>query len=190
MTTNFLGLYPNIQLCLRPIAPRSGERRRDAEQRTLRELLRERFGTDEGYSHYPSGAPYLTQHPELHISLSHSDAWLLWGESDYPLGVDIEDIGQQVERVRHKFCRKTELGLLGTAPSPSLGLHGLWSAKEAAYKLANPHSASLMAFELVRYREEAAQSATLELLELDRQRLISIYLYYAELYVVAVATQG
>jgi len=59
------------------------------------------------------------------------DCWVLWGtNSAQPIGVDIESLRPQIEKIKSKFCRPEELDF-ATTPIQTLLI---WSAKEAMYK--------------------------------------------------------
>src|SRR6195952_3776110 len=75
-----------------------------------RVLLRKLLRTDEYIdckvdSH---GKPYLVNLP-YHISLSHSFDYAAVMIGKRPVGIDIEQIKQKVERIAHKFMRDEEL---------------------------------------------------------------------------------
>ncbi|EMR02108.1 4'-phosphopantetheinyl transferase family protein [Cesiribacter andamanensis] len=78
------------------------------------------------------GRPYLLGR-ELHISLSH--AYPYAGAALHPrlsVGLDVEQVREQLLRIRHKFLSAHEQALLGD------NLEQLclwWAAKEALYKL-------------------------------------------------------
>ncbi len=59
------------------------------------------------------------------------DCWVLWGiNPTQPLGVDIESLRPQIEKIKSKFCRPEELEFAITPVQSLL----IWSAKEAMYK--------------------------------------------------------
>lgn len=176
-----LGLY------LMPIERSVWERRRTAEQRAVHESLTELYSESVRLAHHPSGAPYLVGCPNEHISISHSERWLLLATDSRPIGVDIEELGEQVQRVRSRFVSDSDERLIHSN-CEHLVLHLLWSAKEAAYKLINPTDASLLGFRLTAIElliEEHRGQLRLEHRELDTD--IIIYLYWTELYVIALA---
>lgn len=83
--------------------------------------------------HDRTGRPFLSTDQHLDISLSHSLNWLaaLLVPRGTPAGIDIEEKGQQAERVIERVSTAEERDLLkadGLSP-----LH-LWTAKEALYK--------------------------------------------------------
>jgi 4'-phosphopantetheinyl transferase len=99
-----------------------------------RVLLRKMLRTDEYIdckvdSH---GKPYLVNLP-YHISLSHSFDYAAVMISKHPVGIDIEQVKQKVERIAHKFMRKEELAFINEADKIQQ-LYVCWCAKEAVYK--------------------------------------------------------
>lgn len=154
MTTQTNHAEQEQHCCLPPrislgrMSRRPGESRRAREQRCIASLLADRYGYEVRLEHHASGAPYLPDHPKDHISISHSDCFAMIVISSDPIGADIEDIGDQVERVEEKFVNPYELDRLEGFCSKKLALHLLWTAKEAAYKLTNPPSGSLKEFTL------------------------------------------
>ena len=102
-------------------------------------------------AHHPSGAPFLPQHPEKSISISHAAGVVavLLAPSAYRLGVDVERRRPQLLRVQTKYLHDDELPmLLPCIPHELTALTLLWSAKEALFKLLQPPSQSLLDFHL------------------------------------------
>ena len=100
-------------------------------------------------AHHPSGAPFLPQHPEKSISISHAAGVVavLLAPSTYRLGVDVERRRPQLLRVQAKYLHGDELPMLLPCISDELtALTLLWSAKEALFKLLQPPSQSLLDF--------------------------------------------
>jgi 4'-phosphopantetheinyl transferase len=79
------------------------------------------------------GKPYLFTLP-YHISLSHSfDYAAVMISRKSPVGIDVEQIKQKVERIAHKFMRPAELQFID--PTQKIEqLYVCWCAKEAVYK--------------------------------------------------------
>ena len=78
------------------------------------------------------GKPYLVNLP-YHISLSHSFDYAAVMISKAPVGIDIEQIKEKVERIAHKFMRKEELAFIN--PENKIAeLYVCWCVKEAVYK--------------------------------------------------------
>ncbi len=153
-----VGLRPSdsIELAIAPIIldSSSGETRRTTERRAVDEILtallemEARDHTAEAkapiYTYEPSGRPYLSNHPDRSLSISHTEGYAVCALGDKPLGIDIERRGKQIMRVIPRFLHQEEQSLVQHHAQDELIAHLLWSAKEAAYKLINPPSASLL----------------------------------------------
>ena len=79
------------------------------------------------------GKPYLVNLP-YHISLSHSfDYAAVMISKSRPVGIDIEQIKQKVERIAPRFLRAEELAAIDSK-NKIAHLYVCWCAKEAVYK--------------------------------------------------------
>lgn len=100
-----------------------------------RVLLRKMLNTDEYIDCRVDehGKPYLVDLP-YHISLSHSfDYAAVMISRNRPVGIDIEQIKEKVERIAHKFMRPAEMAFINDQHKiPQL--YVCWCAKEAVYK--------------------------------------------------------
>ncbi len=86
-------------------------------------------------AHTAEGQPYLPGRPG-HLSISHTRQWVTvaWHPS-LPVGIDIERLGSQVERVAPRVLDPTELNAHNdSSQTHRLWLHLCWSAKEALFK--------------------------------------------------------
>jgi len=99
-----------------------------------RVLLRKMLQTDEFIDCKVDahGKPYLVNLP-YHISLSHSFDYAAVMIGKEPVGIDIEQIKDKVERIAHKFMREEEMAFLSDADRIKQ-LYVCWCAKEAVYK--------------------------------------------------------
>lgn len=79
------------------------------------------------------GKPYLVNMP-YHISLSHSFNFAaVMVSKNKPVGIDIEQIKDKVERIAHKFLSPAEMAALDSKNRVK-ELYVCWCAKEAVYK--------------------------------------------------------
>ncbi|RFZ81189.1 4'-phosphopantetheinyl transferase [Mucilaginibacter terrenus] len=100
-----------------------------------RVLLRKMLKTDEYIDCKVDahGKPYLVTLP-YHISLSHSfDYAAVMISKTSPVGIDIEQIKQKVERIANKFMNQDELAGINERTKIQQ-LYVAWCAKEAVYK--------------------------------------------------------
>ena len=80
------------------------------------------------------GKPYLVNLP-YHISLSHSfDYAAVMISKKGPVGIDIEQISQKVERIAPRFLNPVELASALQDQHKVKALYACWCAKEAVYK--------------------------------------------------------
>ena len=99
-----------------------------------RVLLRKMLNTDEYIDCRVDahGKPYLVNLP-YHISLSHSLDYAAVMISKEPVGIDIEQVTDKIERIARKFMRQEELDFITDADKINQ-LYVCWCAKEAIYK--------------------------------------------------------
>jgi 4'-phosphopantetheinyl transferase len=99
-----------------------------------RVLLRKMLRTDEYIDCKVDahGKPYLVSLP-YHISLSHSFDYAAVMISKEPVGIDIEQVKEKVERIAHKFMQPEEMAFI-TNNHRIEQLYVCWCANEAVYK--------------------------------------------------------
>src|ERR1700749_2819416 len=100
-----------------------------------RVLLRKMLNTDEYIDCEVDvhGKPYLVDLP-YHISLSHSfDYAAVMLSKTRPVGIDIEQVKEKVERIASKFMRPEEMAFISDQHKIQQ-LYVCWCAKEAVYK--------------------------------------------------------
>lgn len=100
-----------------------------------RVLLRKMLGTEDYIDCKVDahGKPYLVTLP-YHISLSHSfDYAAVMISKSSPVGIDIEQIKEKVERIANKFMGDDEMAFI-TDQQKINQLYVSWCAKEAVYK--------------------------------------------------------
>ncbi len=116
-------------LHLRPLETAGRAQERHAAQALVAEL----FGPDVVLMRDPHGRPFLTGIAGLHISISHTQAWLGLLVSDRPCGLDIEAANRRTAHLADRFATPGELALAGGCfpQNPALLV---WCAKEALYK--------------------------------------------------------
>ncbi|MDB3905914.1 4'-phosphopantetheinyl transferase superfamily protein [Crocinitomicaceae bacterium] len=109
-----------------------GHLKRQREFIATRALRHELFGNE--HIHYtPEGAPYIDK--DTYISISHSGNVVAIAENHaFPVGLDLELIRQDIQRLMHKFLSKEELQHFDCNDSQLVT--SIWSAKETLYKLA------------------------------------------------------
>jgi len=110
------------------------------------------------------GKPYLVKLP-YHISLSHSFEYAaVMISKTRPVGIDIEQIREKVERIAPKFMNPDELAAVPDDQRKVRTLYASWCAKEAVYKCYGQKEVSFVeniSLEPFNYRHEGAIKATL-----------------------------
>ncbi|KAA6315325.1 hypothetical protein EZS27_034198 [termite gut metagenome] len=106
---------------------------RRLEWLSVRVLLYRLLNEEKEVAYYATGKPYLSDN-SYHISISHTRGYVVIILSrTVKVGIDIEQYGERVQRVTHKFMRKDEsLSIYSDSEIWSLLLH--WSAKEVMIK--------------------------------------------------------
>lgn len=102
------------------------------EKLAARVLLKDLLGEEKHICYLESGKPYL-EDDSYKISISHTKSYVaIILDKEHPVGIDIEQITDKVERVISRFVSDKEY----IDPGQRL-IHLLlhWSAKEAVYKL-------------------------------------------------------
>ncbi|WP_462264306.1 4'-phosphopantetheinyl transferase family protein [Mucilaginibacter sp.] len=130
-------LYQQLQLDKQEKAyvEKLGNGKRHLHWLGTRVLLRHMLHTDDYIDCQVDvhGKPYLVNLP-YHISLSHSfDYAAVMISKSRPVGIDIEQIKEKVERIAGKFLSPQELSFINTDERIA-HLYACWCAKEAIYK--------------------------------------------------------
>lgn len=133
---NLLTMLPHREAYLEGMQRFTAEHRR-LEWLAVRVLLYTLLGEEKEIAYYPSRKPYLAD-GSASISISHTKGYVavLLGTRGKEVGIDIEQYGERVRRVAHKFMREDEeASLFRGTEIWSLLLH--WSAKETMFKCMN-----------------------------------------------------
>ena len=169
-----------IRVYVKEIEKKPTESRRTAELRAI-QMCVEAAGISDIISHFPSGEPYLKQHPELKISVSHSHcfaAFAVGPVAEGLFGVDVEDASRkQLVKVASRFLMPDELELAGLQKN---GLAKAWTAKEAVYKasaIKNPdykHGVCLSHDEFGQAETEDKEVFNLYFAELEHNNILCV----------------
>lgn len=131
-----------LELLPNPETYRQGMQRFSAAHRRLewisvRVLLYTLLGEEKEIVYHAGGKPYLADQ-SASISISHTRGYVavIIGEAGCEVGIDIEQYGERVHKVAHKYMRADEqVSLYQGVKTWSLLLH--WSAKEVMFKCLN-----------------------------------------------------
>jgi len=79
--------------------------------------------------------PYIVNHPELQVSISHSHEYAVAVIAPFKIGIDIEKIEPRPDSLAHYFCSQEERAELEKEPMQKDELMTFfWSRKEAVSK--------------------------------------------------------
>ncbi len=83
-----------------------------------------------------NGKPYLSEYPEVHVSLSHSGEAVMCAVSDGEVGCDIERLGDADISLAARFFHPAEQARLAAAPKAEKRtlFYRIWTAKESFAK--------------------------------------------------------
>lgn len=131
-----LSMLPQPEYYRQALQRFSAEHRRK-EWLAVRVLLYALLGEEKAIAYRPDGKPYLAD-GTASISISHTRGYVsvILGEAGREVGIDIEQYGERVHKVAHKYMRADEEATpyQGT-DTWALLLH--WSAKEVMFKCMN-----------------------------------------------------
>lgn len=115
----------------------SGEWRTLAEQRAAAyRLLGELTGGEVVVEHDDKGAPYLPDHPELSVSISHCRTAVAVAVSpEGRVGIDVECRRKIGDGLLERVCTADEQTAVRAAADPTMEFLQLWTRKEAVLKL-------------------------------------------------------
>lgn len=107
--------------------------KRRRELLAVRMLLKTYFGKVTEIRYSDAGVPMLAGNA-MQLSVSHTGDWAAIAlHPTRKIGIDIETIGNKVERVAHKFLSEEEAEHIPKT-SGNIVMHLYWCAKEALYK--------------------------------------------------------
>ena len=86
--------------------------------------------------HDDKGAPYLPDHPELSVSISHCRAAVAVAVSpEGRVGIDVECRRKVGDGLMERVCTAEELAAVRAAADPTMAFLQLWTRKEAVLKM-------------------------------------------------------
>ncbi len=150
-----------------------------AVRRALKELF---YGEEQQVIYDEHGKPSLAA-GRPYISISHTQGYAAVISSEVPVGIDIERIGNRVEKVVSHFLKQEELVTLALYSDTVPALHLAWSAKEAAFKILGQEYYDLQHLTTVSHINVAQKTLLLNVE--GRQTPLVVHYDYTEEYVVA-----
>lgn len=104
--------------------------KRRREHLAWRRVVRNELGRGVVIDYNEVGAP-IVDIPNTHISVAHGGERVAVAIADEPVGVDIESLDRNYEKVKSRFMSPAEEALSDMEEWPAM----VWTAKEAIYKL-------------------------------------------------------
>jgi len=94
----------------------------------LNHVLKTEYGiSDAVVEKTQEGKPYISNHTELYISISHTEGYVMCAVHSFPVGIDLQQRREIKPSLIKKVCNEDELN--------SLDFFSLWSLKESYIKL-------------------------------------------------------
>lgn len=78
------------------------------------------------------GKPYIDGHPDIHVSITHTNGCVACAVSDSPVGIDAECAGDIRQRVTQKMFTENERDYAGNSPER---FFEIWTKKESYVKM-------------------------------------------------------
>ena len=111
----------------------TGSRKEQSEE--ARKLLEQLVGFHCIVEHDSNGAPYLADHRELNISISHCQKAVAVAVSDEgAVGIDIESRRRINKSLIQRVCTTNETDEINASDDPEMAFLKFWTRKEAVLK--------------------------------------------------------
>lgn len=128
----------------------------------LMEGLEKEYGIKEPplFSYTPEGKPYLSQHPDIHFSFSHSGTVAMCALSDRPVGADVETPRIIRSSLVSYTMNESEQLIVNAAANPTMQFLHFWTRKEALLKLTGKgirNNLQMVLAEAEKYQMETVQ---------------------------------
>ncbi len=107
--------------------------KRKKEYLAIRILLKELLGFKPDIKYKKSGKPFLVN-SSFNISVSHSADLAVVLISNKKIGIDVENVKRNIDKVANRFLSENEKLFIQKCPNPKLYNIIFWSAKEAIFK--------------------------------------------------------
>ena len=111
------------------------------EKQMVRQMLK-KILPNHKIRYHENGQPYLEPFDKF-VSVSHSFPYAVLAISEKKIGVDIEQVKDRIDKIKHKFLHPTEIDWLSRAKSGIEHLTAIWCIKEALFKI---HSSKQWSF--------------------------------------------
>ena len=117
------------------------------EKQMVRHMLK-KIMPNHKIRYHENGQPYLEPFDKF-VSVSHSFPYAVLAISEKKIGVDIEQVKDRIDKIKHKFLHPTEIDWLSRAESGIEHLTAIWCIKEALFKIHSTKQWSFKEFYVV-----------------------------------------
>jgi len=111
------------------------------EKQMVRQMLK-KIIPNHKIIYHENGQPYLEPFDKF-VSVSHSFPYAVLAISEKKIGVDIEQVKDRIDKIKHKFLNPKEIDWLNRTESGIEHLTAIWCIKEALFKI---HSSKQWSF--------------------------------------------
>ena len=155
------------------------------EKQMVRHMLR-KILPNHKIRYHENGQPYLEPFDKF-VSVSHSFPYAVLAISEKKIGVDIEQMKDRIDKIKHKFLHPTEIDWLGRVESGVGYLTAIWCIKEALFKIHSSKQWSFKEFYVVdEFFLDKFSKIKCKVFDKDREDKFLAYLEKIENYYLAI----
>ena len=155
------------------------------EKQMVRQMLK-KILPNHKIKYYENGQPYLEPFDKF-VSVSHSFPYAVLAISEKKIGVDIEQVKDRIDKIKHKFLHPTEIDWLDRAESGIEHLTAIWCIKEALFKIHSSKQWSFKEFYVVdEFLLDQFSKIKCKVFDKDREDKFLAYLEKIENYYLAI----
>ena len=155
------------------------------EKQMVRHMLK-KIMPNHKIRYHENGQPYLEPFDKF-VSVSHSFPYAVLAISEKKIGVDIEQVKDRIDKIKHKFLHPTEIDWLSRAESGIEHLTAIWCIKEALFKIHSSKQWSFKEFYVVdEFSLDKFSKIKCKVFDKDREDKFLAYLEKIENYYLAI----
>ena len=158
------------------------------EKQMVRHMLK-KIMPNHKIRYHENGQPYLETFDKF-VSVSHSFPYAVLAISEKKIGVDIEQVKDRIDKIKHKFLHPTEIDWLSRAESGIEHLTAIWCIKEALFKIHSSKQWSFKEFYVVdEFSLDKFSKIKCKVFDKDREDKFLAYLEKIENYYLAITEE-
>ena len=158
------------------------------EKQMVRHMLK-KIMPNHKIRYHENGQPYLEPFDKF-VSVSHSFPYAVLAISEKKIGVDIEQVKDRIDKIKHKFLHPTEIDWLSRAESGIEHLTAIWCIKEALFKIHSSKQWSFKEFYVVdEFLLNQFSKIKCKVFDKDREDKFLAYLEKIENYYLAITEE-